>query len=137
MSVKIALLSISRVFHCILGSNNQLTVCQPVVSDGAITVKFKSNHNDGSVKFKLLMEATEPNCPSEEPEEEMSSTCPTGPCCEGDDCCVLHLGTRDTGNSHGFYRIYRNKYRCPRYSRLTAVCPSFNKLNWGISCDNI
>ena len=68
------------------------------MSDGAITVKFKSNHNDGSVKFKLRLESTLPECPQQFAANR-DAGCPAGPCCQGEDCCVINLGAEDTGKN--------------------------------------
>ena len=64
---------------------------RPLISSGVVTVKFISlNNNHGAVKFRLLFEATAPeSCPS----NLVPDTCPEGPCCQGEDCCILHVGT--------------------------------------------
>ena len=66
-----------------------------LVSDGVVTVKFLSlNNNHGAVKFRLLLESTGPeSCPS----NLVPDTCPDGPCCQGEDCCVIHVGTVPKG----------------------------------------
>ena len=66
-----------------------------VISDGVVSVKFHSlNNNHGSVMFKLILEATAPEfCPG----NIIENSCPEGPCCLGDDCCVYHVGTVPKG----------------------------------------
>ena len=69
---------------------------RPLISSGVVTVKFLSmNNNHGAVKFRLLIEATAPEtCPS----NLVPDTCPEGPCCQKEDCCILHVGTVAKGN---------------------------------------
>ena len=68
---------------------------QSVVSEGVVSIKFDSvNNNHGSVLFKIILEATEPEyCPA----NTIDDNCPYGPCCEGDDCCIYHVGTIPKG----------------------------------------
>ena len=65
----------------------------PVISDGPVTVKFTSRGLDGSAKFKVVVEATQPACSALS--AESTSSCPAGPCCEGEDCCVITLGSSE------------------------------------------
>ena len=62
-----------------------------LISKGMVTVTFVSSaHPRGPVKFKLHVEASQPEyCPS----NLIPDSCPNGPCCEGEDCCILHAGT--------------------------------------------
>ena len=66
---------------------------EKIVSDGPVTVKFESKGTSGTAKFKIVVEATEPHCDavSEQPGE--FDLCPAGPCCDGEDCCVVSLGS--------------------------------------------
>ena len=68
---------------------------ESVVSDGVVSVKFHSlNNNHGTVRFKIRLEATSPEyCPS----NTVDDSCPSGPCCQGEDCCVYHVGTVPKG----------------------------------------
>ena len=66
-----------------------------VISDGVVSVKFHSlNNNHGTVAFKIIVEATSPEmCPG----NLIDNSCPEGPCCQGEDCCVYHVGTIPKG----------------------------------------
>ena len=67
----------------------------PVVSDGPVTVRFTSRGLDGSAKFKVVVEATQPVCDGFSDQPPPASTCPSGPCCEGEGCCIIALGTSE------------------------------------------
>ena len=68
----------------------------PVISDGPVTVRFTSRGQDGSAKFKIVVEATPPACDALEDRQTEYSTCPEGPCCQGEGCCVISLGSNET-----------------------------------------
>ena len=75
----------------------------PVISDGPVTVRFTSGGLDGSAKFKVVVEATQPICDALSEDSDASSSCPAGPCCEGEGCCVVTLGSTDTAISSPNY----------------------------------
>jgi len=75
----------------------------PVISDGPVTVRFTSGGLDGSAKFKVVVEATQPICDALSEDSDASSSCPAGPCCEGEDCCVVTLGSEDAAISSPNY----------------------------------
>ena len=65
-------------------------------SAGTVSVQFQRTSNSGPARFKLMLEATSPaTCPS----DTRPDTCPEGPCCQGEDCCVLHAGTVPRGET--------------------------------------
>ena len=71
-----------------------------MVSDGVVSIKFHSLHNNhGTVSFKIILETTAPEyCPA----NTVDDSCPEGPCCQGEDCCIFHVGTVSKGkhNKH-------------------------------------
>ena len=77
------------------GQSSLPPISESLISDGVVSVKFHSlNNNHGSTMFKLLLEATSPDsCPS----NTIDDNCPQGPCCQGEDCCVYHVGTVPKG----------------------------------------
>ena len=59
------------------------------ISYDTVSVSFQSKINDGKVRFRLEVTALDPKvCPEKE-----HSGCPSGPCCEGQDCCVVTAGS--------------------------------------------
>merc|ERR1712106_951196 len=57
-------------------------------SDGVVTVRFKSQRNNGNSLFKLVVTGLVPSaCPA-----KLSTGCPDGPCCTGDNCCKINVG---------------------------------------------
>ena len=77
-----------------------------VISAGVVSVKFHSqSNNHGTVRFKIILEATAPEfCPS----NAVDDACPDGPCCEGPDCCVYHVGTIPKGEVEGISSFAHN-----------------------------
>ena len=71
---------------------------QSVISTGTITIRFHSLiNNQGNVRFKIRLEATAPEfCPLNTVDDE----CPFGPCCQGENCCIYHVGTIAKGTMH-------------------------------------
>ena len=66
---------------------------QIALSDGVVTVRFKSSRNTGNARFRLIVSGAVPNaCPA-----KISSGCPDGPCCYGEDCCVINAGNEPIG----------------------------------------
>jgi len=76
--------------HC--GQSSLPQFNHPITSKGLVNMKFHSSGNagNGQVRFLIKLEAVraQENCP-ENFEEDY---CPNGPCCEGPDCCKLHVG---------------------------------------------
>ena len=66
---------------------------EKIISDGPVTVKFESKGTSGTAKFKIVVEATEPDCEAAAQQPGEFELCPSGPCCEGEDCCVVSLGS--------------------------------------------
>ena len=74
------------------GDNEFPASYDKVISDGPVTVKFESQGTSGTSKFKIVVEATEPDCDALESQPSPYELCPNGPCCSGDDCCIVSLG---------------------------------------------
>ena len=50
----------------------------------------------GTVKFKIIFQSSSAEtCPNDVSQD----SCPSGPCCQGDNCCVLHAGTVPKGDT--------------------------------------
>ena len=61
-----------------------------VISEGVVTVRFKSRSNSGNSLFRLEVSGAIPNaCPAKVP---LVGGCPYGPCCSGEDCCFINVG---------------------------------------------
>ena len=54
--------------------------------------RFKSEGTSGTAKFKIVVEATEPDCDALYDQPSPYELCPNGPCCSGDDCCIVSIG---------------------------------------------
>ena len=54
--------------------------------------RFESKGTSGTAKFKIVVEATEPDCDALESQPSPYELCPYGPCCSGEECCVVSLG---------------------------------------------
>ena len=82
--------------YCVSINFPPLCSGHPVSSAGTVSVQFQRTSNSGPARFKLMLEATSPaTCPS----DTRPDTCPEGPCCQGEDCCVLHAGTVPRGET--------------------------------------
>ena len=65
----------------------------PLTSDGVVTVWFRAFKNYGKSRFRMVVTGALPEaCPAKYP-----SGCPNGPCCTGDDCCVINAGEHPLG----------------------------------------
>ena len=83
-----------------------------------VTVSFKSLKNSGNATFKLEV-TSKVNMKRVCPKSSDSNKCPDGPCCSGEDCCVLDVNSESQGKE--FISIlmtiekiifaYRNQYR--------------------------
>ena len=63
------------------GDNEFPASYDKVISDGPVTVKFESQGTSGTSKFKIVVEATEPDCDALESQPSPYELCPNGPCC--------------------------------------------------------
>ena len=59
------------------------------MDSGPILVTFTSNSNDGSVKFSLTFMSRSP--PILDPDWGNKSSCSSGPCCQGSNCCIYNV----------------------------------------------
>ena len=85
-------------------------------SDGVVTVRFKSQRNTGNSLFKLVVTGLIPSaCPA-----KLSTGCPDGPCCTGDNCCKINVGDAPEGK---FYVRIRDLTNCSL--NLEIMSPNF------------
>ena len=58
-----------------------------------ILLRFTSLGSDGSASFKVVVEATQPQCAVGGDVAADFTGCPDGPCCQGAGCCTVALST--------------------------------------------
>ena len=70
--------------------------------------RFTSRGLDGSAKFKVVVEATQPQCSATTLPNEVAdyAGCPDGPCCDGEGCCTVAVSTEATISSPNYPTQY-------------------------------
>ena len=85
------------------GQSDLPAATHPVSSEGAVWLSHHRTSSEGRTRFKIRFQASQPeSCPN----DVTPDLCPHGPCCQGEDCCVLHAGVQPRGDFNILLNIF-------------------------------